>query len=68
MKKYSNIWDKVNSDIKKKFDSKPACDKKFLITKAKSCGNKATDIRHKEMPKVSSNHTCLAVITIDSVL
>ena len=39
----------------------------FLKTKAKSCGNKATDIHHKEKPKVGSNHTFLAVVTIDFV-
>ena len=49
----------------KKFDSEPACNKKLLKTKIKSYGDKATD---KEMPKAGSNHTCLAVITVDSAL
>ena len=40
----------------------------FLKTKIKSCGDEATDFHGKEMAKESSNHTCLAVITIDSAL
>ena len=48
------------STIKKK--------KKFLKTKIKSYGDKATDFHDKEIPMVGSNHTCLAVISLDSAL
>ena len=34
----------------------------------KSRGNKVTDFYDKEILKVDSNHTCLAVICLDSVL
>ena len=34
----------------------------------KSRGNKVTDFCDKEILKVDSNHTCLAVICLDSVL
>ena len=34
--------------------------------KIKSYGDEATDIYDKEMPKAGSNHTCSAVITINS--
>ena len=54
--------------LKKKFDSKPVYDKTFLRTKIKSYVDEATDFHDKEIPKAASNHTCLAVITIDSVL
>ena len=39
-----------------------------MKTKVKSYGDEATDFHDKEMPKAGSNHTCLAVIIIDSVL
>ena len=39
-----------------------------MKTKVKSYGDEATDFHGKEMPKAGSNHTCLAVIMIDSVL
>ena len=40
----------------------------FLKTKIKSCGDEVTDFHDKEIPKVHSNHTCLAVISLDSAL
>ena len=42
--------------------------KEFLKTKTKSHGDKVTDFYDKKIPKVDSNHTCLAVISVDSTL
>ena len=42
--------------------------KKFLKTKIKSSGNEVTDFYDKKIPEVDSNHTCLAVISLDSTL
>ena len=67
LQKYNKICDKISADTKKESDSKPVYDKKFLRTKIKSYKDEATDFHNKEMPKVDSNHACLAVITIDSV-
>ena len=39
---YNTIWDKVSTDIKKEFDSKPAYNKTFLKTKIKSHGDEAS--------------------------
>ena len=39
-----------------------------MKTKIKSHGDKVTDFYDKEIPKVDSNHTCLVVISLDSVL
>ena len=64
-KKYNAIWDKVSA---KEYDSEPVYNKTFLKTKIKSYCNEATDFHDKEMPKAGSNHTCLEVITIDSIL
>ena len=42
--------------------------KSFLKTKMKSYGHEVIDFYGREMPKVDSNHTCLAVISLDSAL
>ena len=42
--------------------------KEFLKTKIKSHGDEITDFSDKEIPKVDSDHTCLAVISLDSAL
>ena len=68
LKKYNTIWDKVSTDNKKEFDSSPVYKKKILKTKIKSYGNEITDFYDKGIPKVDSNHTCLAVISLDSAL
>ena len=36
--------------------------------KIKSLGDRVTDFYNKKIPKVDSNHTCLEVISLDSVL
>ena len=43
LKKYNTIWDKVSSDIKKEFDSKPVYNKEYLKTKIKCNGDGVTD-------------------------
>ena len=67
LEKYNTIWDKVSADIKKVFHSEPV-NKNFLKIKIKSHGDEVTDFYDKEIPKVDSNHTCLAVISLDSTL
>ena len=66
--KYNTIWYEVSADIQKEFDSEPVYNKKFLKTKIKFHGDEGTSIYDKEIPEVDSNHTCLAVISLDSVL
>ena len=68
LKKYNTIWNKVSADIAKEFDSKPVYNKEFLKAKIKSHGNEVTDFYDKKVPKEDSNHTCLAVITLDCAL
>ena len=36
LKKHNTIWDKVSTDIRKQFDSKPVNNKSYLKTKIKS--------------------------------
>ena len=54
--------------IKNEFDSKPVYSEIFLKYKRKSYGHAVIDFYDKEIPKVDSNHTCLAVISLDSAL
>ena len=39
-----------------------------MKTKVKPHGDEVTDFHDREIPKVDSNHTCLAVISLDSPL
>ena len=39
-----------------------------MKAKIKSHGDKVTDFYNKKIPKADSNHTCLAVISLDCVL
>ena len=57
-KKYNTIWDKVSADVKKE----------FLKAKIKSHVDEVIDFYDKEILKVDSNRTCLAVISLDSFL
>ena len=54
--------------MKIEFHSEPVYNKEFLKTKVKSHGDEVTDFYDKEIPKVDSNHNCLAVISLDSTL
>ena len=52
----------------KEFDSKPVYYNKFLEIKVECQGDEVTNFYDKEIPKVGSNHDCLAVISLDSTL
>ena len=60
--------DKITADIKTELNSESVRSKKFLKTKTKSYGDEATDFHDKEVPKVNSIYTYLAVIPLDSTL
>ena len=68
LEKYDTIWDKVSADIKKEFDIEPVYNKNYLKTKIKYHGNEVRYFYDKRIPKLDSNHTCLAVISLDSGL
>ena len=68
LEKYNTIWDKVNADIKKEFDSKPVYNTNNLKTKIKFHGDEVTDFYDKRIPKLDLNHICLTVISLDSAL
>ena len=69
LKKYNTVSNKVSADIEKEVDSKPVYNNKDILrTKIKAYCDEVTDFYDKKIPKVESNHTCLAVITMDSAL
>ena len=68
LEKYNTIWDKVSAGIKKYFDSDHVYNEIFLKTKLKSYGDELADFYNKEIPKVVSNYTCLAVNRLDPAL
>ena len=51
---------------KKEFDIDPVYDKNVLKTKVKFYGYVVTDFYDKEIPKMDSNYTCLAIGSLDS--
>ena len=65
---YNTVWDKISTDIKNEFDSEPVYNKSYLKPKIKSHGDEFTGFYDKRIPKSDSNHTCLAVIGLDSAL
>ena len=68
LEKYKTIWDKFSADIKKESDSDPVYNKEFLKTKIKSLGDEVTDFYDIKIPKVDSDYTFLAVISLNSAL
>ena len=68
LEKYNTIWDKVSVDIKREFDSKSVYNKNYLKNKIKSHGDEVTDFYDKKVLKLDSNHTCSAIISLDSAL
>ena len=68
LEKYNEVWEKVKNSIKKKFDSKPVYNEKYLEAKIKSYNGKInTDFLNDKIPKEDSQFILLSVISIDSV-
>ena len=68
LKKFNTIWDKVSDKAKKEFNSDHVYCKVLLKIKIKSDDDEVTDFYDKIILKVDSNHTCIAVISLDSAL
>ena len=66
LEKYNTIWDKVSPESKK--NQKKISNKIFLKTKIKYHSDEVTDFYDKKIPKMDSNHTCLAEISLNSAL
>ena len=67
--KYNNIWGKIKKKLNIKFHSKPAYDQKYLKAKVRELdGGIKTNFLGNEVPKENMHYTCIACVTIDSVM
>ena len=56
LEKYNAIWNKLSTDIKKKFDCENVCNKNFLKTKTKSYDDEVSDFHDKEIPEMNYDY------------
>ena len=67
--KYNNIWDKIKETLSIKFHSRPIYDKKYIKAKVREfSGVIKTKFLGDEVPKEDKHYTCIACVTIDSVM
>ena len=67
--KYKQIWDVIKNKLKIKFHSLPVYDKKYFKTKVQEDeGMIKTNFLGHGMPKENIHYTCIACITINSVM
>ena len=67
--KYEQIWDVIKNKLGIKFHSLPVYDKKYLKTKVKEYdGAIKTNFLGNDVPNENMHYTCIACITIDSVM
>ena len=66
---YRQIWDVLKNNLKIKFHSLPGYDKKYLKAKVREYdGAIKTNFLGNDVPKENMHYTCIACITIDSVM
>ena len=71
LKKYNQIWKKVNNLLNTKFDSEPVYgdNEKYIKTKIKIYdGNINTNFQSKKVPKENASFRCLSLIMVDSTV
>ena len=67
--KYEDIWNVIKNKLNIKFHSQPIYENKYLKTKVREFdGNIKTNFLGNGLPKENMYYTCIACITIDSVL
>ena len=67
--KYVEIWDVIENKLSIKFHSKPIYDQKYLKAKVREFdGVIKRNFLGNDMPKENMHYTCIACITIDSVM
>ena len=67
--KYNKIWDKIKETLSIKFHSMPVYDEKYIKTKVREFnGVIKTNFLGDELPKENEHYTCIACVTIDSVM
>ena len=67
--KYDKIWDVIKNKLNIKFHSEPVYEYKYLKAKVREFnGEIKTNFLNNDMPKVNMYYSCIAYITIDSVI
>ena len=67
--KYEQIWDVIKNKLGIKFHSEPIYEQKYLKAKVREFdGMIKTNFLGNDMPKENMHYTCIACITIDSVM
>ena len=67
--KYNEIWDVIKNKLSIKIHSKPIYDQKYLKPKVREFDNVIkTNFLGNDTPKENMHYTCIACITIDSVM
>ena len=67
--KYEQIWDVIKNKLGIKFHSEPIYEQKYLKAKVREFDDVIkTNFLGNDMPKENMHYTCIAYITIDSVL
>ena len=69
LKKYKEIWNVIKNKLRIKFHSEPVYEQKYLRTKVKEFhGVIKTNFLCNGVPKENIHYTCIACVTIDSVM
>ena len=67
--KYEQIWDVIKNKLGIKFHSEPIYEQKYLKAKVREFdGVMKTNFLGNDVPKENMHYTCIACITIDSVM
>ena len=67
--KYNEIWDKIKNTLNIKFHSIPVYDEQYIKAKVREFnGVSKANFLGGETPNESVHYTCIACITIDSVM
>ena len=67
--KYEEIWNVIKNKLKIKFHIQPVYENKYLKTKVREFdGNIKRNVLGNNIPKENTYYTCIACITIDSII
>ena len=67
--KYEDIWNVIKNKLKIQFQSQPIYENKYLKTKVREFdGSIKTNFLGNGLPKENTYYTCIACITVDSVM
>ena len=67
--KYEDIWNVIKNKLTIKFNSEPIYENKYLKAKVRALdGDIKSNFLNKGLPKENTYYTCIACITVDSVL